>query len=269
MLLTDRDGVLAEQYEYDAFGHPYFFNASGGQSATGYSAFGNRFLFTGREYLSDLKLYDYRNRLYQPELGRFLQPDPKEFGAGDYNLYRYCHNDPVNKNDPTGLEPVVVSPEANALALQADVINLTTMDANTYFAVIAFEFSTTVYQAPNSKPFLSETRTDYHFRDVRPPDNPRLTSLVETHVHTMTSTDSTTHSTLSRPDVQRGNDTGRAQEVISPNGTRDRYRPSDKSAERKRGEGGIIERLNSKGNWERLPGANTNLGNMGDHRNGY
>ena len=38
--------------------------------------------------------------MYQPELGRFLQPDPKEFGAGDYNLYRYCHNDPVNKSDP-------------------------------------------------------------------------------------------------------------------------------------------------------------------------
>jgi len=62
-------------------------------------------LFTGREWLSDLKLYDYRNRLYQPELGRFMQPDPREFVAGDFNLYRYCHNDPVNKTDPTGLSP--------------------------------------------------------------------------------------------------------------------------------------------------------------------
>jgi RHS repeat-associated protein len=70
----------------------------------GYSPWGNRFLFTGREWLSDLKLYDYRNRMYQPELGRFMQPDPKEFAAGDYNLYRYCHNDPVNRSDPTGLE---------------------------------------------------------------------------------------------------------------------------------------------------------------------
>jgi uncharacterized protein RhaS with RHS repeats len=41
--------------------------------------------------------------MYQPELGRFLQPDPKQFAAGDYNLYRYCHNDPVNKTDPMGL----------------------------------------------------------------------------------------------------------------------------------------------------------------------
>jgi hypothetical protein len=34
---------------------------------------------------------------------RLLQLDPKQFGAGHYNLYRYCHNDPVNRTDPTGL----------------------------------------------------------------------------------------------------------------------------------------------------------------------
>src|SRR5204862_5482777 len=91
----------AEQYEYDAFGYPYFFSSTA--QPLNSSTWGNRMLFEGREWLSDLKLYDYRNRLYQPELGRFMQPDPKEFGAGDYNLYRYCHNDPVNHTDPTGL----------------------------------------------------------------------------------------------------------------------------------------------------------------------
>lgn len=110
-LLTDSAGNILEQYEYDAFGQPYFFDASGNAIGAldaqgrwaGYSLFGNRFLFTGREWLGEVKLYDYRARMYQPELGRFLQPDPKEFEAGDYNLYRYCHNDPVNKSDPTGL----------------------------------------------------------------------------------------------------------------------------------------------------------------------
>jgi RHS repeat-associated protein len=100
MLLTDWNGNLAEQYYYDAFGYPYFFSSTG--QPLNSSTFGNRFLFTGREWLGDLKLYDYRARMYQPELGRFMQPDPKEFGAGDYNLYRYCHNDPVNRMDPTG-----------------------------------------------------------------------------------------------------------------------------------------------------------------------
>ena len=103
-LLTDWQGNIMEQYYYDAFGKPYLYNASNGWNGElGSSGHGNRFLFTGREWLSDLKLYDHRHRLYQPELGRFLQPDPKHFAAGDYNLYRYCHNDPVNNSDPFGL----------------------------------------------------------------------------------------------------------------------------------------------------------------------
>jgi RHS repeat-associated protein len=120
-LQTDAGGNIVEQYDYDAFGQPYFYDWAGNalvqyNSAIGqwegYSPWGNRFLFTGREWLSDnetsplynLKLYDYRNRMYQPELGRFMSPDSQHFAAGDYNLYRYCHNDPVNRTDPTGLQ---------------------------------------------------------------------------------------------------------------------------------------------------------------------
>jgi hypothetical protein len=35
-------------------------------------------------------------------LGRFASEDPKEFDAGDENLYRYVGNGPVNASDPTG-----------------------------------------------------------------------------------------------------------------------------------------------------------------------
>ena len=100
ILLSDMGGHLLEQYEYDAFGKPYFFTSYGSQLTA--SNYGNRFLFTGREWLSEAGLYDYRARLYQPEVERFVQPDPKEFDAGDYNIYRYCHNDPVNRSDPFG-----------------------------------------------------------------------------------------------------------------------------------------------------------------------
>ena len=100
-LLTDNFGTILEQYEYDAFGWPYIYDSLGNSASE--SPFGNRFLFSGREWLSDLRLIDFRARMYQPELGRFLQPDPKHFAAGDYNLYRYCHNDPVNRSDPFGL----------------------------------------------------------------------------------------------------------------------------------------------------------------------
>jgi RHS repeat-associated protein len=102
ILLTDTSGGIREQYDYDAFGMPYVYSVSGGTLGTGVQ-WGNRFLFTGREWLQELRIYDYRARQYQPELGRFLQPDPQEFAAGDYNLYRYCHNDPVNRSDPMGL----------------------------------------------------------------------------------------------------------------------------------------------------------------------
>jgi RHS repeat-associated protein len=67
------------------------------------SSVGNRFLYTGREYLAEIGLYDYRNRFYSPSLGRFLQTDPIGFSAGDVNLYRYIWTDPVNGQDPMGL----------------------------------------------------------------------------------------------------------------------------------------------------------------------
>jgi RHS repeat-associated protein len=66
--------------------------------------YANRFLYTGREFLKEANLYDYRNRVYSAELGRFLQSDPIRFDAGDGNLYRYVENDPVNWTDALGLQ---------------------------------------------------------------------------------------------------------------------------------------------------------------------
>ena len=72
----------------------------------------NRFLFTGREYAttyrsttnSAFNFYEYRARAYNPKLGRFMSEDPKLFDAGDYNLFRYCHNDPIDFTDPMGTD---------------------------------------------------------------------------------------------------------------------------------------------------------------------
>jgi RHS repeat-associated protein len=99
VVLNTAGGVL-ESYRYDAFGAPSFFNATGGSITQ--SAIGNPFLFTGREWDHAFGLYEYRARGYDPDLGRFLSEDPKGFDAGDYNLYRYCENDPLDNTDPTG-----------------------------------------------------------------------------------------------------------------------------------------------------------------------
>jgi RHS repeat-associated protein len=63
---------------------------------------GNRFLYTGREWIAEAGLYDYRNRVYSAQLGRFLQADPIRFAGGDVNIYRYCNNNGVNYIDPYG-----------------------------------------------------------------------------------------------------------------------------------------------------------------------
>jgi RHS repeat-associated protein len=47
-------------------------------------------------------LYYYRARMYSPTWGRFLQPDPGGYTAGN-NLYTYVDNDPLNHTDSTGL----------------------------------------------------------------------------------------------------------------------------------------------------------------------
>ena len=56
--------------------------------------------FTGKEYESDVKLYYFAARYYDPYIGRFNQRDP----AGDgLNWYVYVGNNPLAFIDPTGL----------------------------------------------------------------------------------------------------------------------------------------------------------------------
>ncbi len=59
-------------------------------------------------------------RYYEPETGRFTQPDPLPYGpetmlTGQNNRWVYCANDPVNCSDPSGLAPI--SPNDIRMAL--------------------------------------------------------------------------------------------------------------------------------------------------------
>jgi RHS repeat-associated protein len=109
--LTNASGAVIEKYKYDAFGAPAIYDGAGNLRSGG-TIYNNRFLFTGREYASTFGFYEYRARAYHPTLGRFTSEDPKLFDAGDYNLYRYCHNDPEDMTDPMGLWPVPPAGEA-------------------------------------------------------------------------------------------------------------------------------------------------------------
>ncbi|NJL41950.1 MAG: tetratricopeptide repeat protein [Leptolyngbyaceae cyanobacterium SM1_4_3] len=122
--LTNASGSLVERYSYDVFGAPSVFDATSQPINT--STVGNRFLFTGREWLGSFGLYDYRNRVYSPDLGRFLQTDPIRFNAGDVNLYRYVSNKPVSYIDPEGKVTGVLGVVGAGALLLATAAVLTT-----------------------------------------------------------------------------------------------------------------------------------------------
>jgi RHS repeat-associated protein len=100
-LLSGELNLGLEKYTYDAFGQPRITGWNGDVRTI--SRYGNRFMFTGREYLYTLGIYDYRHRHYHPGLGRFIQTDPIGFGGDPMNLYRYCSSNPILHSDPTGL----------------------------------------------------------------------------------------------------------------------------------------------------------------------
>jgi RHS repeat-associated protein len=116
---------ILEYYRYDVFGKAAIFGPPPNwtQRPEG-SHYSNRFLFTGREWSANFGFYEYRARAYHPGLGRFMSEDPKLFvrraGLGasladwtfaahpdeaEFNLFRYCGNDPIDFTDPMGLNP--------------------------------------------------------------------------------------------------------------------------------------------------------------------
>jgi RHS repeat-associated protein len=89
-----------ERYSYSAYGETTIFDSAG--NPLGESAYGNRYLFQGREYDSSAGFYYFRARWYSPETGRWLSKDPIGISGG-LNLYVFCGNNPVNLTDPFGL----------------------------------------------------------------------------------------------------------------------------------------------------------------------
>ena len=91
--VTDENGAVLKNYEYDAFGVELNEDASDG----------NPFRYCGAYYDKDTGLYYLINRYYDPTLGRFTQRDPAKDGA---NWYIYCYNNPIAFVDSNGLYAV-------------------------------------------------------------------------------------------------------------------------------------------------------------------
>lgn len=89
--LSNGSGGIAEVYTYSPFGR-----------SNGTSAVGNSIRFSGRELDPETGFYYFRKRYYDPQFGRFLEPDPIGY-EDSANLYEYVGNNPLNWRDPFGL----------------------------------------------------------------------------------------------------------------------------------------------------------------------
>ncbi|MBI5285925.1 MAG: RHS repeat-associated core domain-containing protein, partial [Chloroflexi bacterium] len=100
--LTDGLGAVTDTYTYDVFGA---LRSSSGATA-------NDFRYTGQQQDANASrgMYYLRARTYDPQLGRFLQRDPLPL----LQRYAYVGNNPVNRIDPSGLQPDTPTPVVGA-----------------------------------------------------------------------------------------------------------------------------------------------------------
>jgi RHS repeat-associated protein len=93
--VVDAAGVIANSYEYDAFGIP----------TAKTEGVANDYQFHGEAQEEESGLVFLRSRFVDPGTARFLTRDVTRgarFNASELNPYIFVGNDPVNKRDPSG-----------------------------------------------------------------------------------------------------------------------------------------------------------------------
>jgi len=128
-LISQRRSGASSYYLFDALGNVVNLTDSGQNKPNSYTypgaygnfslqisgtALNNNLIFVGRQgyYASNPPfnaLYYIHNRWYEPSTAVWLSPDPIGFRGGDWNLYRYVRNNPVNAVDPSGQVAQVVA----------------------------------------------------------------------------------------------------------------------------------------------------------------
>ena len=102
--LVDILGNPIERFTYTAYGtmevRTPLFQLTGAPSLYAWP-----YTYTTRRLDEETGLMYYRNRMYHPELGRFVSRDPVGYAVGDFNLYSYCNSSPNAHVDASGEQP--------------------------------------------------------------------------------------------------------------------------------------------------------------------
>jgi len=94
------DGVVVATYLYNAWGQLL--------QSSGVMAESNPIRYRGYFWCSAAEMYYLQSRFYDPVIGRFINADAtwvlgvEQGSLLQYNLFAYCHNNPVNFYDPDG-----------------------------------------------------------------------------------------------------------------------------------------------------------------------
>nr|WP_269204204.1 RHS repeat-associated core domain-containing protein [Motilibacter rhizosphaerae] len=94
----DTNGALVGTYTYDPFGKTSGVTPAAAGTATTVTN-GNPLRYTGGYLDSETGLYKLGARYYNPQIGRFTQPDPS---GQEANTYLYAGGDSVDYTDPSG-----------------------------------------------------------------------------------------------------------------------------------------------------------------------
>ena len=103
--LLDSWGNVQANYSYDTWGRCTATDSNGNALSSDSIGMINPFRYRGYYYDNETGLYYLQSRYYDPVVGRFLNADSQlnpQQGSIGCNMFAYCGNNPVSKEDPTG-----------------------------------------------------------------------------------------------------------------------------------------------------------------------
>ena len=112
-IITDEKGNFLSEQQFDSFGKRKnrFYNSIG---------------FTGHEHDNEIGLINMKGRMFDPETGRFLSPDPviqNPLSSQNYNSYSYVYNNPLKYTDPSGFQADYSCPNGN-ICFDDDIVEV-------------------------------------------------------------------------------------------------------------------------------------------------